>query len=421
MGVKQNYIPHKVLKINSSKILKSKGKNYVASLADMKKGDMIVDLADSQTFRFIDDIRGVDRQKNLKRFKEIRREIKTVEAQYRRNEISKTDASCKIISLRSEKDNIQICNDYIEVVMDNKNDIEKLDNGFSINGTAYKRYVGTTGGVKVSTVVYVSEEIYGETSKRLDNGRDKTKSIVPAKLEAYRALSCSASVPVSMPNGVLVVDDLTLTINTDIMIIDGSCVDESTHTEPLVTRGNQDIEIDNSDGYGLICPQLAEHWSNDLGLNYLLSGVCIRNSYCKGMVLTFDFCEFARRFAKSGVVVDVWGNPHNIEDVEMILTTSMLKLWDSYQSIDHYLNCCAENGYTFAVTKVSPHKLDEERCMNYQFIQSYDLSNEDIAELIEPTVTEYKNIINGDINSTLLFLRGKELTKITLSTATMIL
>lgn len=63
MGVKQNYIPHKVLKINSSKILKSKGKNYVASLADMKKGDMIVDLADSQTFRFIDDIRGVDRQK----------------------------------------------------------------------------------------------------------------------------------------------------------------------------------------------------------------------------------------------------------------------------------------------------------------------------------------------------------------------
>lgn len=256
-------------------------------------------------------------------------------------------------------------------------------------------------------MVYVSEEIYGETSKRLDNGRDKTKSIVPAKLEAYRALSCSASVPVSMPNGVLVVDDLTLTINTDIMIIDGSCVDESTHTEPLVTRGNQDIEIDNSDGYGLICPQLAEHWSNDLGLNYLLSGVCIRNSYCKGMVLTFDFCEFARRFAKSGVVVDVWGNPHNIEDVEMILTTSMLKLWDSYQSIDHYLNCCAENGYTFAVTKVSPHKLDEERCMNYQFIQSYDLSNEDIAELIEPTVTEYKNIINGDINSTLLFLRGK--------------
>lgn len=407
MGVKQNYIPHKVLKINSSKILKSKGKNYVASLADMKKNDMIVSLADSQTFRFIDDIRGVDRQENLRRFKEIRREIKAVEAQYRRGEISKADASYKIISLRNEKDDIQICNDYIEVVMDNKNDIEKLDNGFNINGTAYKRYVGTTGGVKVGTIVYVSEEIYSEISKRLDNNRDKNKPIVPAKLEAYRALSCSASVPVSMPNDVLVVDDLVLTINTDIMIIDGTCVDENTHTEPLITRGNQDIEIDNSDGYGLICPQLSKRWSDELGLNYLLSGACIRNAYCKGMVLTFDFCEFARRFAKSGIVVDVWGKPHNIEDVEMILTTSMLKLWDSYQSVEHYLNCCTENGYTFAVTKASPHKLDEERCMNYQFIQSYDLSNEDIVELIEPTVTEYKNIINSDINTALLFLRGK--------------
>ena len=218
MGVKQNYIPHKVLKINSSKILKSKGKNYTATLTEMKKNDMIVSLADSQTFRFIDDINGVDREHNLARFKSIRKEIKSVEGEYRKGLISKSDASAKIIELRNKIDDIQICNDYIEIVMDNKCDIEKLNDGFYINGESYKRYVGTTGGVKVGVVVYVSERIFDEISNRLDNGRDHSKKIVAAKLEAYRALSCSASVPVSLPNGILVVDDLVLNINTDIMI-----------------------------------------------------------------------------------------------------------------------------------------------------------------------------------------------------------
>lgn len=407
MGVKQNYIPHKVLKINSSKILKSKGKNYIATLTEMKKNDMIVSLADSQTFRFIDDINGVDREHNLARFKSIRKEIKSVEGEYRKGLISKSDASAKIIELRNKIDDIQICNDYIEIVMDNKCDIEKLNDGFYINGESYKRYVGTTGGVKVGVVVYVSERIFDEISNRLDNGRDHSKKIVAAKLEAYRALSCSASVPVSLPNGILVVDDLVLNINTDIMIIDGTCVDETTHTEPLITKGTQQVEIDNSDGYGLVSPALAERWSADLGLNYLMSGVCIRNSYCKGMVFTFDFHEFAKRFANSGYVTDAWGNIHNIENIEMILTTSMLKLWDSYKSIDHYIECCNSNGYTFAVTKASSHKLDEERCMNYQFIQSYDLSDDDIDELISPTVEDYKSIIGGNIDTTLLFLRGR--------------
>ena len=57
-----------------------------------------------------------------------------------------------------------------------------------------------------STIVYVNQAIFPALRERLDNGRDPAVPLVPAKLEAYRALACSGSTPVSAPRGVLVVE-----------------------------------------------------------------------------------------------------------------------------------------------------------------------------------------------------------------------
>lgn len=84
----------------------------------------------------------------------------------------------------------------------------------------------------------------------------------------------------------------------------------------------------------------------------------------------------------------------------------MLKLWDSYDNIDSYLGNCKNNGYGFRVTKVCPEKLENERNMNYQFLQSYELTDGEIQELIAPTVNEIKDVIHGDIDKTILFLNG---------------
>jgi hypothetical protein len=64
----------------------------------------------------------------------------------------------------------------------------------------------------------------------------------------------------------------------------------------------------------------------------------------------------------------VWGNKHNINDVELILTTSMLKLWDSYSSIEDYLEKARRNKHEFALTKITQEELDNEQTMNYQFL-----------------------------------------------------
>ena len=64
--------------------------------------------------------------------------------------------------------------------------------------------------LKNETIVFASDKLLLELRKRIENGRDLNKEMVPAKFESYKALTCSGSIPVSMPKGVLVVKDCAL-------------------------------------------------------------------------------------------------------------------------------------------------------------------------------------------------------------------
>ena len=44
--------------------------------------------------------------------------------------------------------------------------------------------------------------------------------------------------------------------------------------------------------------------------------------------------------------------------------------------------------------------------MNYQFLQSYDFNEEEIDELIEPTVSEICDILSDDYRKTILYTKG---------------
>lgn len=129
------------------------------------------------------------------------------------------------------------------------------------------------------------------------------------------------------------------------------------------------------------------------------------------MVFTFDFLEFAEKVAGTYIVKDAWGDEVDVRDVDLIMTTSMVKLYDSYESCADYLSKSYDNGYTFAVTKTSPKELESERNLNYQFIQSYDLDENDIDELIAPTVREIRDVLGGDWRKSVLFMEGVGLTE----------
>ena len=293
------------------------------------------------------------------------------------------------------------------LIIDRKQDYYRACKGFSINGVQYKRLLGTNGGIKNSTIVFVSDRVVDELRKRIANGRDMSKEFVTAKLEAYQALACSASNPVSMPHGIAVVNDCETKFFDNVI-----CLSNENDGEPEMEYvEHKEIKHAVTDGCGMMLPSLAERWSGELGLGYLMSGANTRAPFEKGMLFTFDYVDFAEKIAGGNYIIkDAWGNDFDVREVEAIFTTSMVKLWDSYKSCDEYIANMIENKYTFSITKVCPEELENERALNYQFIQPYYFTEEDIDELIAPTMQEFEEVIGEDWRKATLFLKGVGLT-----------
>lgn len=402
--MKQKMYQQFVYKIESSRILGAKKKDLQITPIEGRRNGELIALADSNVLRAIDEINGVDRNELMQKIGSMQTEIRGL----RNSEENRAKNRKRIKELYGELDKLQLKTDYLMVTMNRPSDFDKINEGFKINGVGYKRLIGTPNGVKKSTVVYcpiVNErgiEMHRLLDERLNGGRDLEKEIVPAKFEAYKALACSASVELSAPKDILVVDDFTIKFEDDFIQLENSDGSD----EPVMSEQHGVVELNASDGFGLICPELAQRWSGELGLDYTAGGMCIRNLFCKGMVYTFDFHEFAKRYYSSDTISDIWGNEHNVSDIEIILPVSVLKLWDSYKSLSHYLEMCDKYRYGFSATKVCEKELENERVLNYQFIQSYDLTDDEIKALVKPTIDEIKEIVCGDADKTLLFLRG---------------
>lgn len=383
-----------IYKIHSSRLRKEKWK-LTLPIDEARRNDEVISLADSQILRWIDELNGITDADAQAR--DIKSQIKRL-----RKEPNSIQNKRAIKKLYDDLDKLQFKPDYMCLIIDKDKDYYRACRGFSINGVKYKRLLGTNGGIKNSTIVFVSERLSEELKRRVENGRNPEKEFVTAKLEAYKALTCSASIPVSLPKGVLVVDDAETEFLSDIIYL----TDEGDGEPLMEEQKQQTVKMDASDGYGIMLPSLAARWSKELGLDYVVSGVNTRFSFEKGMIFTFDFVDFADKVAKKYIVKDAWGNDVDVRNVEIILTTSMVKLWDSYDSCDHYITTSVSNGYTFGIAKTCPKTLESERNLNYQFIQSYDLEDDDIDELIAPTMNEIKDVLRGDWRKTVLFLKG---------------
>lgn len=396
MTIKQSAkSPRYIYKIHSSRLRAARWK-LTLPIAEARKNDEVIALADSQVLRWLDELNGIEDAD------ERASEIKSKISKLRKSDNTLENRK-EIKQLYQKLDAIQFKPDYMCLIIDKEKDYWRACSGFSINGISYTRLLGTNGGIKNSTIVFISERHADEIRRRIDNGRDTNQKLVPAKLEAYKALACSASTPVSWPHGILVVKDFETVFREDTIYLS----DENIGEPVMEYMENTEVTLDGCDGCGLMLPSLADRWSKELNLGYTMSGCNTRLSFEKGMVFTFDFLDFAENVAHSYIVKDVWGNEVDIRQVELIFTESMLKLWDGYKSIDHYIGCCKENGYTVCVTKETPEKLESQRTLNYQFIQSYKLSDEDIDELIEPTVQELRDVLGGDWAKTVLFLSGE--------------
>lgn len=407
---KQLYSQRFILKIHSSR-LRASAWSLDIDLKEARDNEEVISLGDSQLLRFIRDIKQINYTE--KDILDVKKQIKLL----KKEKHSKENIE-RIKEEYKKLDKMIFVEDYMTIIFDKKADFDRMCSrkGFLINGKKFKRIIGTTGGIKNNSVNFCSEEIHNELNRRLENGRDKDFNIIPAKFEAYKSLSASVSTPVTQTDRILVIQDGVTHIKDKVIMVSDNGKDG------FKVEKNVDYEADKefADGSGMIRKELSEQWAIDLGLtkmvdgkevaDYIPSGFNIRDSYCKGMVCTFEFEEFGKEIAHNYIVKDVWGNEKDIRDIDIILTTNMLKLWSAYKNIEDYISNCKSNGYLLSVAKTCPKKLEEKRNLNYQYLQSYELSNEDIDELVFETVDNIKGAIGDDYIKSILFTKGIHIT-----------
>ena len=423
---KQQKTQQYIYKINSS-LLKQNNWELELPLSDARKiPGVVVSLADSQILTWINELNGTEDYDS--RAKQIKKDIKEIKKQPNSDDNKK-----KVSEKYTELYDLQFKKDYLCVVFDKKSDYDRANKGFKVNGIAYKRLICTTNGVKTSSVVYAADRfveyngqsvnIHDELKRRIANGRNTDVKLSPAKYGAYESLAASASIPVSwprsresnIPGGIIVVKDCVVHFKTNFIEID----DSDPTVEPKVTeKHNEDFENNMSDGCSMMLPHLSKRWNGELNGNseHTMSGCNMRCAFTKGMALTFDFIRFAEEIIGASaehpekyVIKDYWGKERDIRDADLILTESQLKLCGSYSSWEDYYEKCIANHYTLRVTKTSEEENDDIRQLNYQFIQSLDLTDDDIDELIAPTVNEIKDIMELDPRKSVAYLCGKGL------------
>lgn len=423
---KQQKTQQYIYKINSS-LLKQNNWELELPLSDARKiPGVVVSLADSQILTWINELNGTEDYDS--RAKQIKKDIKEIKKQPNSDDNKK-----KVSEKYTELYDLQFKKDYLCVVFDKKSDYDRANKGFKVNGITYKRLICTTNGVKTSSVVYAADRlveyngqsvnIHDELKRRIENGRNTSVKLSPAKYGAYESLAASASIPVSwprsgdnrIPGGIIVVKDCIVHFKTNFIEID----DSDPTVEPKVTeKHNEDFENNMSDGCSMMLPHLSKRWNGELNgdSEHTMSGCNMRCAFTKGMALTFDFIRFAEEIigasaehSEKYLIKDYWGKERDIRDADLILTESQLKLCGSYSSWEDYYEKCIANHYTLRVTKTSEEENDDIRQLNYQFIQSLDLTDDDIDELIAPTVNEIKDIMELDPRKSVAYLCGKGL------------
>ncbi|RAZ93547.1 hypothetical protein DK853_39710, partial [Klebsiella oxytoca] len=64
-----------------------------------------------------------------------------------------------------------------------------------------------------------------------------------------------------------------------------------------------------------------------------------------------------------------------------------------------------------SVAKTTPHELENVRNSNYQFLQTYELSDEKLYELCKPTIDEITDVLGCDWRKAIVFAKGMYLTE----------
>ena len=330
------------------------------------------------------------------RVQAIRKEMKEI-----RKLPTSTDNINKIKKLQSQLDDMLFVDDIVNIKVMTKKEYKVLArNGFDLNGKHYVRFMVGSGQMRRNTVSFINEELFDYMQERLMCGlNDKIKTINLAKLSAYFALSFSSVLWVREPRVCVIKDFDTVIPNQKVNWInkheDGNTVEQI----------YKDIKLNSADGQGLIDPNMARLWAEDMHLNYVPCSFVVRTAFIKGNLVPFDFKAYAK---EHGVlkIKDRYGTEYNVEDIDVLLSESQFKMAKYYSSWEGYLSYHKTYNLKWGVARYNKEYDDEYVLTNYQYIQVLNLTKEDISGLVSYTTNWIKNICSGDIKYALIYNVG---------------
>ena len=415
-----------VLKINTGYLSKNNW-HLTFKLSEIRKQpQLVVSLGSSQVLRWMPELTG--RPDADLKASQIKQDIK-----YLKKQGNSAENKRKISQKYDELYELQFQPHYMMLVMDSPKDYKyaykhgfsiTIDYGHKVETFEYKRFLGTAGSIKKSTIMFVDKSIHSKLMEKINNGRYEgpkdgediktyngmalNYKFIPAKINAYFALQCSASIPVPWPR-VIVINDVYTKFKDTVRIVRNTG-GEQLEWPSVSDPEEQEIEINTCDGMGFISPEMSARWAEALNEgSEPLSGFNTRCAFLKGMVFTVDFKQFAEEIAGTYFIKDAWGDERDVRDADVILTVSMLKLWNSYAGYEDYYNNCMKNGYEFCIAKSTPHALRNVHTTNYQYLQDFSFTDEQIDELISPTVSKIKDCLGLDWRKLILYMCGSGL------------
>lgn len=403
------------MKINSS-LLDFKKYNLQCDINTMRKNKWLVSLADSQALRTIRKIR-YSRNLDITRYdanvlEELKRNKKRISRQKYSNESYEA-----LKNINQLIDEMLFMPEYVIITIDKKKHYSNIiKNGLYINGYNYVRFLCGAGHARNNTVVFIRQDFEQEVKQHLRNGCKDVK-ITENKYNAYFALSSTATYRIDDENDrdmvpkALLIDDCEIKMTK---LVDW--VEENHEFDPdlpielqnkhKIHTKETELVFNLFDGGGLIDISAARKWAAKLELDYIPSVFILRNIFIKGCLFVVDFKKFAKEVAGKTIITDLYGNEQNVLNKDIILTKSMFKLWNAYDSMEQYQEYCEVYGNYWGVSRVSPKNDDDYVTTNYQFLQVLDMQQEDVETICNTTLNWLKGVSGLDRTYSMLFLMG---------------
>lgn len=319
--------------------------------------------------------------------------------------LSKEDEVAKRKTKRSRIDR-----DYVENMLSLKvgrsytkyRDKMKASKGIvTYNGKRYKRIIVSSSHSRTQKAMLVAENIWDKAMDILLCGLDRdTEYKFMSKWNSYIGLVATDSIPVSMPN-IVVVDDKEMRMKAKVDVVrEVDTWDENGNIQrkfSVLRDKVKRIPTNLFDGAGIVTVRKAEEWSKELNLDYIPASFQFRCIPClKGKLYTMPVEEFAREY-KVSKIIDIYGKEWDLfeDEIDCILTKSQFKFHNMYQSIEEWHKEFGKeiHGYkrTFNISEYDAafSELEDTTVMAYQPLQTLTFPEDGIKRLCSPTVKSY--------------------------------